>query len=495
MGSSGSKNQVQSLWSHLDKKEELGSGGYGNVYKVNAKNTRTIARETTMMKGDVAAVKVIDKYQDATPKKVIKSDVGKEVEVLSKVAKGNSPYIVKFFGSLKDRKHYSILTELCTGGELMAYIDNLGDDVEFGELQVSRILNEILMGIAHCHNEGVAHMDCKPENICLTSPSLSTGIKIIDFGCSKVAFDAAGIPLEYTDFAGTLDFAAPEMLFRYPRISGSGLFACDMWAIGILTYLLTTGHVPFRDLYSKDDRTKANTIRRKILAGDYEFTNPIRSHALEDFISKLLVLDPKLRMTVEEALQHPWIAEPEVVASSASFDPMVKEGLKNFKGQPGLVKFAASLLLSNLSSKDHSCINRIFNKYDVDSNGTLEFEELVLVFQEAFGRKGSDVEDEVRNIVAEFDLDSDGVISYNEFAELFLRGSLALDPSRVRKAFLLLDDNNDGVISRDEFYSHAQSTMSLSHEDIIKLILEVDSNADGFISMDEFISAMGHNST
>jgi Ca2+-binding EF-hand superfamily protein len=261
-----------------------------------------------------------------------------------------------------------------------------------------------------------------------------------------------------------------------------------MWAIGVITFFMVSGKKPFGS--SKNE----SLLRRNIYNCSYEFPPNINlSSSLKDFISKLLVSKANDRMNVFEALEHPWISDPEANASRDAFDPMVFRGLKNYRLNTTLHRVITRILLNSLTEKEKEVIASIFQKYDEDSSGNLEAHEIEKILKEAFQFSEDQAKTEMVNIISIFDANSDGVISLEEFAEISIYGSLqSNDQSRLRKAFRVLDANSDGLISLDEFKKAIgignpdNDFVLLNEPDLLELIKGIDENKDGLISFEEF---------
>ena len=141
---------------------------------------------------------------------------------------------------------------------------------------------------------GVIHRDLKPENILMTSSGDDGDIRILDFGLSKIS-----TPNEKcTEPYGTLTYCAPEIILDEPYNK-----EVDMWSLGIMTYLMISGRLPFN---GEDE----NKIARQIAFGEPDFVNgdfwkKISKECI-NFIKRLLEKDPKKRMLIGDALKHEW---------------------------------------------------------------------------------------------------------------------------------------------------------------------------------------------
>ena len=153
----------------------------------------------------------------------------------------------------------------------------------------------MIMAIQYCHGLGIAHRDIKPENLLLQSKELGiASLKIADFGLARL--------LEEDQLAsttcGTPGYVAPEVLMqmRYGK-------ECDYWSIGVVAFILLSGTPPF---YEEDNFALFEQIKQCKYDFEVETWQDVSSEA-KDFISKILVADPKVRMDVDGMMNHPWM--------------------------------------------------------------------------------------------------------------------------------------------------------------------------------------------
>ena len=149
--------------------------------------------------------------------------------------------------------------------------------------------------VYYMHSFGVVHRDLKPENVLMTSDDEEADIRILDFGLSKILG-----PYEKCDEPyGTLTYCAPEIIIDEPYSK-----AVDLWSLGIMTYLMVSGKLPFN---SEDE----NEIARQVVYDEPDYIrNPVWKNITpecKDFIKRLLEKDQNKRMTIKELLEHKWI--------------------------------------------------------------------------------------------------------------------------------------------------------------------------------------------
>lgn len=274
------------------KNETIGQGAFATVKKVIERST-----------GDSYAVKIINRRRAIhAGGKGAMLGVNRELEILRKL---NHPNIVRLKSFYEDVENYYLVMELVPGGDLMDFVAANG---AIGEDATQVITKQILDGIAYVHRMGISHRDLKPDNILIMQddPIL---VKITDFGLAKISDNATFMKT----FCGTLAYVAPEVITgKYDLqqsqdspVNYSNLV--DIWSLGCLVYVLLTSHLPF------NGRTQTQMFQ-KIKSGEFH-ESPLNSYKVSeegrDFLKCCLQVDPRLRLTAEEALKHPWLSEVE----------------------------------------------------------------------------------------------------------------------------------------------------------------------------------------
>ena len=256
----------------------LGTGSYGCVRECLHRCT-----------GEVYAVKSIVKAN------VHRRDhIQREIRLLRAA---DHPGLLKMVDCYEDEVYVHIVTERCTGGELFdAIVDSTSDAGCLPERRAAGMVKSLLEAVQHLHSRDIVHRDIKAENILFESAKEGAPIKLIDFGLARthgVRDAAMATPV------GTAYYMSPDVLRgNYDR-------SCDVWAVGVLAYILLSGYPPFNG--ACDDEVRASTLRGRLLfeRGVWERL----SATARDFVSKILGDDPWQQISsVEEALQHPWMA-------------------------------------------------------------------------------------------------------------------------------------------------------------------------------------------
>jgi len=217
-----------------------------------------------------------------------------EIKILRKL---RHPHIVNLKEVVTTDEYTYIIMELLSGGELFNRIVDRGS---FPEDEAKRLFSQILLSMEYLHNMNIVHRDVKPENILYVSPG-SNDIKLIDFGYAGIW--AKDKPL--TGLCGTPDYVAPEVLTWYDDDDAGTPYGkgSDMWSMGVLLYVILSGCSPF-------NAEEEEALLKLVAEAKYEFYEKewanISAEA-KDLIERLLKVDPSLRYTMEETLQHPWL--------------------------------------------------------------------------------------------------------------------------------------------------------------------------------------------
>uniref|UniRef100_A0A087X5K9 calcium/calmodulin-dependent protein kinase n=1 Tax=Poecilia formosa TaxID=48698 RepID=A0A087X5K9_POEFO len=203
----------------------------------------------------------------------------------------------------------------------------------------SHCIQQILEAVLHCHQMGVVHRDLKPENLLLASKLKGAAVKLADFG---LAIEVQGDQQAwFAGFAGTPGYLSPEVLRKDPY--GKPV---DMWACGVILYILLVGYPPFWD----EDQHR---LYQQIKAGAYDFPSPewdtVTAEA-KDLINKMLTINPAKRVTAADALKHPWICQRSTVASMVHRQETV-ECLKKFNARR---KLKGAILTTMLATRNFS---------------------------------------------------------------------------------------------------------------------------------------------
>jgi len=326
-----SQNPSSKFTDNYELKEELGKGAFSVV-------KRCVQRHT----GLEFAAKIIN------TKKLSARDFQKLEREARICRKLQHPNIVRLHDSIQEESFHYLVFDLVTGGELF---EDIVAREFYSEADASHCIQQILESVNHCHSNGVVHRDLKPENLILSekpksqpenlllaSKSKGAAVKLADFG---LAIEVQGDQQAWFGFAGTPGYLSPEVLKKEPY--GKPV---DIWACGVILYILLVGYPPFWD----EDQHR---LYAQIKAGAYDYPSPewdTVTPEAKNLINQMLTVNPAKRIRAEEALKHPWICQRERVASVFHRQETV-DCLKKFNARR---KLKGAILTTMLVSRNFS---------------------------------------------------------------------------------------------------------------------------------------------
>ncbi|XP_042522440.1 serine/threonine-protein kinase DCLK3 [Dipodomys spectabilis] len=259
---------------YYDTGRVIGDGNFAIVKECRHRETR-----------QAHAMKIIDKAKLKGKEDIVDS----EILIMQSLS---HPNIVKLHEVYETQTEIYLIMEYVQGGDLF---DAIIESVKFPEPEAALMFKDLCKALVHMHDKNIVHRDLKPENLLVQrNEDKSTTLKLADFGLAK----HAARPI-FT-VCGTPTYVAPEILSE----KGYGL-QVDMWAAGVILYILLCGFPPFRS--PERDQDELFSI---IQLGHFEFLAPYWdniSDSAKDLVSRLLVVDPQKRSTAHQVLQHPWI--------------------------------------------------------------------------------------------------------------------------------------------------------------------------------------------
>ena len=444
----------------------LGEGSFAAVYRVQNRITDA-----------VRAMKVINKSSTCSAED--DKEIFNEINILRTM---DHPNILKIFEFYSNRESYSIVTELCSGGELFQEIVDKGP---FTETYSAYVMYQIFSAINYCHKMNIIHRDLKPENILIVDRDKNNypRIKICDFGTSKMVEKGA----VQKKLVGSSYYIAPEVLKkRYNE-------KCDIWSCGVILYILLSARPPFGG-------DSDSEIMERVALGKYDIEskpfNKISKSAI-DLIQKLLLMDVNKRISAEDALNHPWFKENKAkeLYNQIKDENTLKKlitNLKNYKSDSVIQETALAYLVHNFPQmKDVVNACKLFNQIDTSGDGKITQAELLKGLQKKI--KSDTLEEDVAKIYKNIDMDNNGYIEYEEFVRAAVSKERFLNDNILRYAFRYFDKDGSGEITFDEIeevFKQSIADKNKVHESLKKIISEVDINGDGVISFDEFSTVM-----
>eukprot|EP00928_Gymnodinium_smaydae_P013439 TRINITY_DN148_c0_g1_i1.p2 TRINITY_DN148_c0_g1~~TRINITY_DN148_c0_g1_i1.p2 ORF type:complete len:574 (-),score=143.06 TRINITY_DN148_c0_g1_i1:68-1789(-) len=444
--------------------KEIGAGGYGKVF---------VARDKNYNDRMVAIKKVLLANQEK------KKEFEKEVKIMKQL---DHPNICKLLETYTDGRHMYFVMEYCSGREVFERIMDLGT---IDERTTADVIKQTASALMYAHGHGIAHRDLKPENLCFcTDDPDDSQIKVIDWGLGFY-FGIARM----SSAVGSLTYAAPEVLDANKKNPYSP--ACDLWSLGVLSYVMICGKAPFWGSFTEQ--------LRRMKREDYPMKDSTwrkTSDTAKDFIRGLLKCKPEKRTPIAEVLAHPWLRITQV----HSDQQLMSEVLTNMRrfGEKSL--FFSACVASVARQLDHRSlkdVHRVFVELDTNGDGVLELQEVKAGFERIFGADSDQVRD-IESIFNKIDLDGSGQIDYTEFCAAGLSEHLTLQENVLWTAFRSFDViDDDGRISKAEIQQVLQRTdvQKAWSEDVCATVAqdimkEFDANGDGSIEFDEFVKVM-----
>ncbi|XP_028851358.1 calcium/calmodulin-dependent protein kinase (CaM kinase) II beta 1 isoform X27 [Denticeps clupeoides] len=286
------------------------------------------------------------------------------------------PNIVRLHDSISEEGFHYLLFDLVTGGELF---EDIVAREYYSEADASHCIHQILDSVNHIHQHDIVHRDLKPENLLLASKCKNAAVKLADFG---LAIEVQGDQQAWFGFAGTPGYLSPEVLRK--EAYGKPV---DIWACGVILYILLVGYPPFWD----EDQHK---LYQQIKAGAYDFPSPewdTVTPEAKNLINQMLTINPAKRITAQEALKHPWVCQRSTVASMMHRQETV-ECLKKFNARR---KLKGAILTTMLVSRNFSAAKSLLNKKaDVKESQTTVIHNPVDGIKESSDSSNATVEDE-----------------------------------------------------------------------------------------------------
>lgn len=315
-----------------DLKEELGKGAFSIVKRCIQKSTQL-----------EFAAKIIN------TKKLSQRDHQK-LEREAKICRQlKHPNIVRLHESISEEGYHYLVFDLVTGGELF---EDIVAREFYSEVDASHCIQQILDAVRHCHESNIVHRDLKPENLLLASKNKGANVKLADFG---LAIEVIGDQTAWFGFAGTPGYLSPEVLKKEPY--GKPV---DIWACGVILYILLVGYPPFWD----EDQHR---LYSQIKAGAYDYPSPewdtVTAEA-KNLINSMLTVNPAKRINSAEALKHPWICNREKFASVVHRQETV-DCLKKFNARR---KLKGAILTTMLATRSQTWFNSQSARSTINNN-------------------------------------------------------------------------------------------------------------------------------
>ena len=438
----------------VNLRRKLGDGAFSQVFLgVHEATGEEVAIKKISRSGGAGYASAAERAKQA---KVLDNEVKIMRKIMEEVKHPNLILMRDVFG---DDQYLYLVLEVLRGGELFDRIVGRGHYTEEDASQLTRRLIEAIKAL---HDGGIIHRDMKPENILFASAAEDAPCKITDFGLAQITTEAQS---DARRLVGTPGYVAPEVL-------SSRLYtpACDIWGMGVILYILLVGYPPF---YGGENDRRNRQLFAQIQAGAYEFHEDAWgeiSKEAKDLVARMLTVDHAKRITSEQILAHPWIVDkmPEVELKST------QARMKKFNARRKF-RAAAKAILFGTGFTVRPKLQDVLSGVDTGSLTLEELQKIADSFQKICGADASRgclvSSEDFQNVMTDlgfgalplprvfniFDVDGNGQVDYRELVVC-----LSLLKARGEKAialcFNLYDLDGSGYITRDELAKVLQFT-------------------------------------
>lgn len=447
---------------YIIDQREIGAGGYGKVY---------VAQDREFIDRLVAIKRVV--VFDDDKKKAFQ----KEVEIMKEL---DHPNICKLLETYEQGRFMFFVMEYCEGGEVF---DRIMEHGMIAENTTANIVKQSASALTYAHNRGIAHRDMKPENICFCTQDIgNTNIKVIDWGLGFYFGEA-----RMKSAVGSLTYAAPEVL------EAQGVYACscDVWSLGVLTYVMLCGKPPFWGNHTEQ--------LKKMKKEQFPMTDSTWSAISKDaksVIRGLLRCKPEDRMPLPTLLVHPWMRNC-AQKMDASISRQVLFNMRQFSHTPQFFSLCVASVARQLDHRNLHDVHKVFSDMDLNGDGVLELHEVKAGFEKIYG-KNSEIIKDVEAMFARLDLDGSGSIDYTEFCAAGIGERMSTEENVLWAAFKAFDvEDDDGRVTKDEIRQVLRKadvnkfwTDEVCDELATELISRFDTDGNGSLDFEEWTKLM-----
>eukprot|EP00929_Paragymnodinium_shiwhaense_P012801 TRINITY_DN12069_c0_g1_i1.p1 TRINITY_DN12069_c0_g1~~TRINITY_DN12069_c0_g1_i1.p1 ORF type:complete len:629 (-),score=137.82 TRINITY_DN12069_c0_g1_i1:130-2016(-) len=518
--------KTQFTWREEDK---LGEGSFGRVFQGQS---------------------IYDRRRTVAVKQISRSTVGDADQLFAEINILNDldhPHVLRLLEAFEDRRHIYIVTEVCKGGDLEAWLPKLK-----GQTAVAaRICSEIVSVLAHCHDSGIAHRDLKPENVLFLRNAVDSPIRVSDFGLAKRCSDrvrqtrmrweeaksaeamptgteswnsfttAASSPREgamiseeakdahmrrlqrkttrkkverpkFRSCVGTPEYMAPEVMVvlqasinQKQRLRGDSIAYC----FGCDVWSL--GVMAYEMLFGERPYSLVEVSRFVAegvpLESPYDKAPRERSDSMVDaldFISEALTADVEARPAAAELLRHRWLQESvQKLPATPGAANTLKCQLSTFAGLSTFKRAALLAAVRHLQPYEHEQLRKLFEKVDLSNTGKVTSTALRKALQQA-PETPSRGATWLEPVINALDVDMSGDITYSEFLAALMDRHIEDREDLARAAFGAFDLDGDGFVSR------AELEMVLESPSAAALLKQGDVDEDGLLNFEEFVTLL-----
>ena len=418
---------------------------------------------------EIRAMKIIKRNIFSNNEKKINNKFVKEIQVLKEL---EHPNIVKIFEYyIDDHYHYR--------GELY---DTIVKCHRFNEKKAAYILRQIISALNYLHSHSIVHRDIKPENILVVKSDKKSkikydkdeiNIKLIDFGASNFFKTNEILTLK----VGSPYYIAPEVLNMCYNEK------CDIWSAGVVLYVMITGNLPFVGLTHPQLFENIKSGKYKTSGKEYAAI----SQKAKDLIKQMLELNPLKRISASECLKSPFFEILDTNDNIPDILPSVITNIYKLNAREKIQQATIGFIVHNIQQTEQvEKLKNIFEFLDINKDGELTHNEIKEAILKIFPGDYM-TEEKINYIIDKMDENNDGVISYEEFLRVTIDENILLEKNNLKFAFDKFDLNKDGKLSKEELLNILDKGASDYVDALLNLI---DKNQDGYISFDEFCHLM-----
>jgi len=470
------------------RERRLGGGTFGEVFRVKGTDSRKHYAMKVVLKKNTTISALRGK----------KRAFLNETNILRELSRENHPHILQHFHSFEDKKGFYIITELCRGVSLFDRITACGTIKDgahpFTERAAARITLHMLRALDYIHSKGVVHRDIKPENFLFRTTKPMSALKLIDFG---EAVRLISPDQRIFNVAGSEYYLAPEVLpteaasFRRTLREWK---SADVWSVGVVLYVCLFGRPPF---VGSDAMATFHRIKRG------EFKIPDVTYVSENAISfiKGLLRQPKNRLSVEEALQHPFITSGDT--KDEPIPAAVLTALVKFKRHCKLKRVVGRFMANKMKKEDKETLKKVFREFDQNGDGMLDKGELTDLMRSIqsldneairkFKRKkyvyGATEAEEMMKAQDQVRKDSEA-ITEEDFVSMYAAHHIGKTNSKeeLRNAFDSMDIDHDGFVTAEDLHTSCGFMTPNTCQAIARESADVKDNSK--ISFQAFVKAI-----
>ncbi|KAM3282649.1 calcium and calcium/calmodulin-dependent serine/threonine-protein kinase [Capsicum chacoense] len=500
-------DRTTSLSNEYEVTDILGRGGFSVVRRGKSRTTHEVVAIKTLRRFGPPEKK---EYKNNTNNNnnnnnsralISESLLTNELLVMRKIVEDVSPHpnVIHLYDVCEDSYGVHLILELCSGGELFDRI--VGQTRYYNEAGAAAVVRQIAKGLEALHGANIVHRDLKPENCLFLNKDENSPLKIMDFGLSS--FEDFANPV--VGLFGSIDYVSPEALSREKITTKT-----DIWSLGVILYILLSGYPPF---FAPSNRQKQQMILNGQFSFDEKTWKNISSSA-KQLISSLLKVDPNMRPTAQEIVEHAWVRGE--LAKEEEMDAEIVSRLQSFNARR---KFRAAAMASVLSTsfslrtkklkklvgssydlkpEELESLSHIFKK--ICKNGEnatlLEFEEVLKAMEM------TSLVPLAGRIFDLFDNNRDGTVDMREIIGGFSSLKYSQGDDALRLCFQMYDTDRSGCISKEEVASMLRALpedclpMDITEPGKLDEIFDLmDANSDGKVTFDEFKAAMQRDSS